>query len=73
MGFDILNSLLLDVKMQSCDDLVSGANITYTYVNEALRASSRIDYFFVTNQLMSGINSVFVIDNSSCSNSDQPY
>jgi hypothetical protein len=42
-GFSILNSLLLNVNMIPCDDLVSGPIVTCTYVNAALNASSKID------------------------------
>lgn len=69
-GFDILNSLLCNANMTSCDDLVNGAIFTPTYFNEALKACSRIDHFFVSNHLKLCINSASVIINDAISTSD---
>src|SRR4051812_7645335 len=69
-GFDIFNSLLCSADMLACDELVSGALISPTYVNAALNASSKLDHFFVSRQLLPCIKSVSVIDCSATNYSD---
>jgi len=69
-GYDIFNSLLCNANMSSCDDLVNGSIFTPTYFNEALKASSRIDHFFVSNELKHCVNSATVIVNDALCFSD---
>ena len=47
--------------MRACDDLVCD-HASHTYVNTTQHATSRIDHFFITNQLRSSIISTHVID-----------
>ena len=67
-GYNILKSLLSDMDVSACDDLVQGT-LYDTYFNEALGSSSRIDHFFVSNSLKHNVHEVGVLD-SNCNYSD---
>jgi len=66
-GFKIFDSFLKSVNISPCDAMIDNGNIVFTYVNESLQSTSRIDHFFATDHLKkSCIVDVSVID--SCLN-----